>query len=352
MIAFLASTPYHIFNCINLKEAYHKDEDAVLFLFVYCSYDENIVRSVTESGIFKKVQVLTEPVNSGSPVKFMLQYFFPNRKKAGAIFSETFDALYITRSGYIPIYIYTHMKKRNPDLKLYFYEEGLADYLNSIMPPVYKRIRIIQKIGYKNAYENIDRMYLYEPTLRQANLEQNGVPLPKISETSYAAIKKAFAVDKIDIPQDCRLVYLDQPFKVQLGFDIDDRHLLSLIEKVIPHENIYIKLHPGDTDISRYEGYKIFPSQPYPWEVIIGEMDLENIILVAVSSTAASSPRTVYGRETKVIFTNGMFPDTPFLNIEGQRRYFAGLQKLYTDQSRFAMPSSDEEFIQALENMR
>ena len=352
MIAFLASTPYHIFNCINLKETLHKDEDAILFIFVYCSYDENITENVRKSGIFKKVQILTEPYNCSTPFRFLRQYFFPNRKKAGAIFSEVFDVLYITRSGYIPFYMYSHMKKCNPDLKVYFYEEGLADYLNSIRPTVMRRTRIISEIGYKDAYAAIDKMYMYQPELRQANLEQNGVPLPKVNETAYAAIKKAFAVDKIDIPEDCRLVYLDQPFKVQLGFDVDDRHLLSLIEKVIPHENIYVKLHPGDTDISRYEGYKIFPSQPYPWEVILGEMNPDKTILVAVSSTAASSPKTVYGREAKVIFTNGMFPDTPFLNIEGQRKYFAGLQKLYTDQSRFVMPTSDDEFIHALENMR
>ena len=352
MIAFFVSTPYHIFNCINLKVSFYPNEDAVLFILQNGSTDVSIVENTRRSGIFRDIEYVKEPKSCSAPFPFLKSYLLPNKKKAGLIFSETYNEVFFTSNGPVADFAYTHMRKKNPNLKISYFEEGLSDYLYSPRPDDIRRMRIIFRFGYLDAYRNLSNFYVYEPTLLCANTDQPVAALPKITPDTYRAIKSAFAVERTEIPDDCRLVYLDQPFMAQFGFDFDDRHLLSVIERVIPHENIYVKLHPGDTDVSRYEGYKIFPQQPYPWEVILGEMDLHNVILVAANSTAAISPKCVFGVETKAVFTYGMYPDLPYPGAEEQTDYFARLKGLYNDRSRFAMPTTDAELIDALKKMR
>ena len=359
MVAFFAATPFQIFNCANIRTACFGERQADLFVLTFAADNTAIYEKCKKSGAFDNVYLVSEPFNGIGRAKFLRSYLRPDRRTVELITGKKYTHMFSTRIGPAADFYYTHMRKVNPELSFNYYDEGVGDYFYEIHHKNTALVRLAHTFGYKDPFKIIDKLWLYKPELRCANLQYHTERIPNVNDRMYGIIADVFGVaEDISLPEDCKLIYFDQPFLLQQNFDIDDCGLLREIEKVIPHENIYVKLHPVNKNSSRYNGYKKFPDFPYPWEVVMGRLALEDTILVAVNSTAVVTPYTVYGKTPSVIMTYKMFPDKPFLNIELQRKYFGQMAEAYGTNTEnkqngiMALPANTDELNKALLSVR
>lgn len=349
MIAFFAATPFQAINCINIKLSKYKDIDADLFILSFAADNTGLVEICKNSGIFSHVEYLHKPFNQKGRMKLLFSYLFPDRETIQLICRNSYDEMFFSRIGNAANFYYTYLRKKNPNIRCSYYDEGIGDYIVSIVPAKTKFTHILKALHYKCAFDVIGKLWLYMPALRFENTQFEAEQIPSISENTSRKICSVFGISgQLRLPDDCRLIYMDQPFLKQQNFDIDDRKMLDIISSVVPKENIYVKIHPGTDNASRYDGYKVLPDLGCPWEVAQCLMNTSNLILVAVNSTAVVTPKTIFDKEPCVMLLYDIFKDKPFINIDKQRMYFSGVKGLYNDKSRFIVPQSVDEMTDFL----
>lgn len=348
-IAFFVATPFQLLNAFCIWKSAFPDRKADIFVRCCCAYKQLIDAVEMFSPYFNDVFMINDSAFGRSIVKSVFGLAFPDRKTKKALQKNSYSDMFISREGGEADYYYRLLKKKNPSIRFNYYDEGIGEYYLDIGHAHYKRNIVLRLFGYKNPYKVLHRLWLWQPDLRCANRQYLCEKISTPSENIKRQLLGLYNIKStIHLPDDCRLIYMDQPFLKQQHFDIDDRHMLDIISSVIPKENIYVKVHPGTTDASRYDGYKTLPDLGCSWELAQCVIDTSDIIIVAVNSTAAVTPKTLFDKEPRVMLLFDMFPDKPFMNIENQRRYFSGVKSLYSDTSRFIIPKTTPEITDFL----
>ena len=123
------------------------------------------------------------------------------------------------------------------------------------------------------------------------------------------------------------------------GADAMDALRDRLYEK---HLTVYVKCHPRSDKEEFFRNNEIaFPK--VNWEVACIDLNLEDLILVGVSSTAMCTPKIIFGKEPHLV----ILP-----SIQGQNsnaRYSAMAHMLYDSGSRVFEPASIEEAVKIIE---
>ena len=354
MIAFFAATPFQVFNCINIKLSSFQSVDADIYILSYAGDNKGLLEICKNSELFKNVYYLSEPFNGHGRIRFLKSYLFPNRELVTILKSKRYEQIFSTRIGPAAEFYYTFLRKQNKEVAFNYYEECVGDYFLEIAHRQSALVKLIKLFGYKNPFDSFGKLWLYRPELLFAN---NGYPnerIPTVEKGSQLCnkIQQAFKLGEITLPIDCKLIYLDQPFKRQQNIDINNIAVLDVISKVIAKENIFVKMYPLDRD-SSYEnaGNNVLTEKYCPWEVLFGAYDFSDIILVAINSTAVVTPFTVYGVEQKAVRLYNYF-DISLINFESQKKYFNACMSSYSDKGRITTPCDDASLIHALEQMQ
>lgn len=351
MIAFFAATPLQMFNCINIKETHFPKERADIFLMTYATDLSKFSESLKNSGIFENVTILSVPFNKKGRLKFLLSYLFPSGKVKKNLQNNVYDIMFATRIGPAAIYYYSFLHHVNNKIRFEYYEEGIGDYWTDAYYLNFNSIKVIEKIGYINPYKEKLSMWLYRPEYTLVNKQCEMHKIDKVSLNNEWTKKMAsvFNITK-SLPADCKLIYFEQPFFEQRGITVNDLILLKEMEPIISKDNIYIKLHPGSLSPKRFidQGYKILDFGDIPWEILIAFIELENVILAGISTTAIITPKLIYDMEPRVILLHKcVFDNKKYKNSE----FFDLIAASYKKSNKFIQPACRENIKTELEKL-
>jgi hypothetical protein len=342
-IAFFAATPLQVFNCFNIKINHKQNEKADLFLFSFATDLTGILKNAQKSGVFENVYLLNEPFNKIGRLKFLKSYLFPNREVKKLLKSKCYSEMFSTRVGPANDFFYTHLQRGGNGLKFNYYEEGVGDYYYPIERPQQKMLALIGFFGYKNPFSAVESVWLYHPDFRSENLQYQCNLIHTVNKHSEFAnqMLRIFDAENIGLPANCKVIFFDQAYKQQMGIELDNLSVLSHISQKVPKEQIYVKLHPR-TESDEYEkaGYKILDFGSVPWEVALSAIHIESTALVCVNSTAAVSPKAMFGFEPRVVLLYKFFNHSGFMNLKGQSDYFEKIRPSYLDFDKFSTPEN------------
>lgn len=357
MDAFFAATPLQLINAINLRTA-HKTDDADLFLLSFAADMEPFQALIEQTRLFEHVYVLSQPLGNANErlcTRLVLQQFlFPPSSLTKLLNHYPYRAMYSSRIGIANDFYYTMLKKKNPQLRFFYYEEGVGDYFCPIERPHSKTTQLLSIMGYKNPFKTVQTLYVYHP---EALLENTDYPAEKITPFSkntnaMALLDRLFPFDPSYIPSHVRLLYLDQPFMQQQGIFVDHTAILTALCSVVGKEYIAVRMHPTrnrqDNPYTTH-GFFVLPENHTPWEVLCAKLDLSNVVLAAVNSTAALTPLTMLGKQANVLLLFNALDQFAPLGSEKQEQYFLALKRSYPHS--LSIPSSLEEAAQIFQRL-
>lgn len=248
--------------------------------------------------------------------------------------------------------------------KLYFVEEGVGTYvkqdrifgkksiINSIKFKLLKRQYIVDKGIFRfllpNYMENSHLKFEESPTL------SSSIQFKERLLNFFNGEKDVFKL------KNYRIIYLEQTFNVKdESSNINEFDKLEELVKdiIIADQNAIIKSHPRYSR-SQKDKHLVLKSM-MPWEAIITAIDINNKILVSISSTSIVTPKIMQNREPIVIclvkvfeeFLKLSLPKDRYKEVDNLIDFFSFIKSTYTNPNRFKIPSSIIELRSIMDNL-
>lgn len=301
MNAFIAWTPLHIINIINTAEAYYHGEDNDLFIYDEFEGAKSIYHQLQTLGYFRNVYYICHKENGN---KLNMAFSMLINRQHFIKHNSIYRNIFIQGGNYFSKLLYGEIKKLNPNLQLHYIEDGLGAYVDSpiirLDTPAKKFIKYFNK--YSMYHASIDTYYVYEPDLIIQKKEVNCKKLPKLTadNTAREKIRRAFSM-KSNNPSASlvdKIVFFDQPL-LDDGFEINEIELVNLLKKLKTKRDLLVKLHPR-TQRNKYGDIDVIKTD-LPWELYFLNMDMDNVVLLSIATTAAFTPYLMYGIDIPVI---------------------------------------------------
>ena len=353
---YICNTPFQLLNAIN--HYYHnKVGSADLYIgnnFYNCN---QIATLLSQEHLFSNIYIYDFPNYKRDIISIIQRasdFFSVNRvlKKwthGEDIFKKIYDELYI--SIYTPFSI--AVRQINPNAHIIFFDDGIGTYTGNAQNIDYKRRRLIYKM-FKKEFPNLNYEILYLNNVEfynSINKASNKAikQLPKINnseEDFLNLLNKIFAVDKQNLYNNRRIIYLTQP-------NYNSKNEYQLIENVILNqlakykEYVILRIHPRQFEYNF--GDFLRDEKRTLWELIVLNNITDNHILVSIFSTAQFVPKVMYGIEPTVVFTYMLYKNL-FTSEEIKRMSYVitKLTELYIDKSKIIIPHNFESFSNTL----
>ena len=360
MIAFIASTPFQIWNAIVMKEKLFRDENSDIYIIDHFADYNVIAERLKKEQVFEDVFACQtkdfEFVTQKNPfVRKLIQacHFigwrgymkkrFPVNKKYSKVIIASHDS--------VRTIMVCKMKKYNPDLEALFFEDGAYDYLWNVHGKhtglKYWFGKLVG-INYDHT-DNIKKDYVLCPEcVLNSRFELLKIPNIDIDKDKdlIQIINRVFDYKPYNISS--KMVYLYQPLGETSTNETNA--LIKRIADVFGKENVILKDHPRlpakSSDIE-----KIPKEKECLWECMVMNNDFSNKILITPFSTASYTSKFLFGKEPTIIYlyevlqSSGMMPK----DKEAFSAFVNKLKECYSDPNKVFVPKTEEELFNYLE---
>lgn len=364
MKLFICSSPYQIINAVNLTTSIFSDEIVDIFILDHVQSNREIYQELKRKKVFKNtVFINSKKVTSGNSIWKIKRYVkaithYLSSKTITNQFSlndGTYETIFISSPDIPSRVIYYYYKKKNPNVKLFMFEEGTFaysyfDYQLSFT----KKMFLNLKFG-----GDIDKDYVggfvYKPELVK---QSKSIPIYKIPslETKYDKNRNLYNEILKFSPDSSREfnskhIFFDQAFQFESIIE-KGRDLLEVISGLVGEEDITIKLHPRTRRGLYDEKYKISTTSA-PFEIILLNHELREKVFFSINSTACLNPKIVFDEEPYVIVLFNLldFSKNENRNIK-LNEIFYKVQSSYKAKGRFFIPESIAELRSAVNLIR
>lgn len=198
--------------------------------------------------------------------------------------------------------VYKYLKKGNRNVYPVMFEDGIASYSKAYGDYLKKcQSHIIQKHICK-LYQNIKEFWVFNDKYFMWDVQCAIRKIPKINkkDTEFLNILNAiFKYDNIQDKYDKKVIFFEESFSAD-GADINDTKVVSKLCEEFGKENIFIKVHPRNTE-NRFEkqGYITNKNTAIPWEVVAMNLDFKDKILVSISSASIINMYLLFNEDIK-----------------------------------------------------
>ena len=321
MRLFICSTPYHIFNAINIVHSSNTNDKADLFILDYSKECVEIYQSIDKNNtLFDKV-LLIEVKNTFSYInKGKISYMLNAIKKlSNAITKKKINSLLPASNKYDEIFI------GGPDLpsqlifqyyyntsksKLNLIEDGIYTY--TIFEKSRNIKKYISKILYGYYYLDLcESMYIYNPKLifnPPSSIKLVKIPYIDRNDLQLMGFYKNYIIRPSEARYEEKIILFDAAFFNEK--DNNKQHeLFNNLYNLVDNENISLKLHPR-TELNKYRAdlKKISDSQAFEFTTI--NTSFNDKILISIISTACITPKLIFNEEPYVIFLFKLFEES------------------------------------------
>lgn len=296
MIAFMAWTPLHLINCMNVKLNFFQETDADLYIFDDFKESSLYYKRLDKLKIFNRVLLIDHTKMSSGILKYY--DILLNKNRFTGNMGNIYDEIFIEGGNYFSKILFSHNQKRNPNLKLNYIEDGIAPYLNGRIFSTTDINRMIYSLFNKNSIfkKNIDNYYVYEPDLVDFPNEKT-TRLPKITKHNpcYEYVLKVFYNDK-EVKN--TILFIDQPLKDD-SYGVDEFELAKNVNRLNrTGKKFIVKQHPRSKRF--WSDFKILNINT-PFEVLILCDRMESSVIVSPISTISFSSYLMFGIEIETI---------------------------------------------------
>lgn len=356
MKLFIASTPYNLFNYINLKINFFPNEDIDIVISNFDLKNEQYYKNVKDLKLFKNVYFIEQrgfDYNRLIPNKlkrFIRKVFseLKNRYLYNSYFkkycsemdySRIYDEIYTDAFGFMPRFIFNHYHSKNKNIKVYKVDCGVECYYDNILSRKNKFMcNKIQKrlCGY----------YLYSKDLANVG-EYKVFELPKVNvkdKNFVNLINNVFEYrnEKFKFDEQ-KFLFLDQRLDEFEALDKIEQDIVDIL-KTESNKDVYIKLHPRtDENTIRYKDMVKMKTNSTFEILCLNNPDLFNIKIITPFSTAAVLPKLLFDEEPYIICLTKLFMNK-HAEAELMTEFFEKLKNTYRDPSRVVIIESLDEF--------
>lgn len=316
-------TVYQLFvaNCLALSK--FSNDEIVLVLSSSMPNVEVIGGKLKKANLFREVLVLENETVDWNKSLYTIPIFWKLRFKTiirGSIIErQKFDRYIFAGLGGFSNVIGQWLRMNNPDLIVELYEEGASSYSELYHNAVVsrKKNKNIFKRFFYNMFPHMltlyTNFYYFCPDLALWGDSDSKVKISPIVEYKKVLIKTMNDVFDFALKVDTysqRVIFFEESYYSD-GIDVNDIEIVNDLEKQYGKENILIKRHPRNRKDRFGElGYYTSVENSVPWEVIaLNIPDLDNKILVTMTSTALISTFLLFNTHAQMVFRIRNLPE-------------------------------------------
>lgn len=327
---FICNTPYQLIVSVILMNQLEAEADySEIILTDNFKNSELITKKIEQEGnkkvYFAKINDFLFPKSLKKKLEKAF-YILAPKQMVKTCFDENtitqYDEVFYNNDDMFLYNIVFLIAKRNPDVKLFRYEEGYSSYIYPVCSLRGKRITDIRnKIFGINIFNHfLSGVYFFEPELVRYKLD---VPFYRIERNINEKVKRNIEV-YFDIPKQYNsieenCIIFEESFAEDIGFTGD----LAIYEKIndILNGDIVVKLHPR-TKRNRFKevGIKTLENDGVPWEAVLISKGIQNKKFMAIASGSIINSQILMGNagESWLLYKCISQNKIPLLNQEFQ----------------------------------
>lgn len=351
---FRCDTVYQLLGALSIKYYILHDETADLMLTAATDFSR-FLAPLKKEGLFRSI-FLSPDSNFGNRTYQDLD----DEEQRGLVHNtekyiyntgcaDAYADYYIglTKQIYMKLFYYD-MVRRGHKPRIHFYEDGLVSYVYNVFEDCKTDILDHESYPPEDRFENnVAEVLLYSPDLYAGG--ETGIPinaLPKLDPEDREFCRILFRIfGSNPLPRE-KYIFLEEAFLKNRQLSTDVR-LLDGIAEVVGKENIIVKLHPRNV-VDRFtpRGYKVLEASTIPWELTLLESNMEDKVLLTISSTASVSAKIILKKECNSIWLYELMETCKAVHIRSAnfKRFF---QKMLIEVNRgrknVFVPSTQEE---------
>ena len=312
---FLCSTPYHVIvaSAITISENLKSD-----VYIIDPPIGGNVYERLNDCNVFNKVVRVKNYIKSPNNSVFnslsmyieVLDKYLKVERIMGDLFSDSqYDALYVYhREQNIVRMICMYLVKHNSNIDLYYYEDGIGSYYNSVifrdytLTQLFEYIYCGKKISLRDFSIKLFYPELYTLGFKNDKPIQNSESIKQINKIDgFDTVLSGLFSKKDNNKILEKIIFLDTVREEEFdnkGMEVFGEISELLVKKY--HNDMIIKYHPRDIRCNLKE--KNFSNDGIPFEYYCNYNDLNSKLIISSFSTAAFTPKILYGQEPYVVF--------------------------------------------------
>lgn len=356
-----ASTKYQIMNAVHLVIT--RELVADLYLIDEGIYTDchTIIENIRRKKIFQNViLVKTTDILNYSMHKSLNSFLcYINYRKIVPLYLLPYlynTMLFCTNSIIERLTRFYLIETYDYSPKFIMFDEGVGSYFGNMEQIHTRGDKFLRKVIFKKK-ENSNHIFdkfLYVPELYVHNEDSaygNIMKIPPINlDTELDVFNDIFEFqEKYKIDE--KVIFIDLPSD-RVFNENGKKKYYNIIEKLETFwkSELVMKKHPSDKK-KKHLNIKYCECSDIPFEIIIGNSDVNNKILISVFSTATITPKILFNQEPKVILLCKIFQGYSKECNEKVIKFFEKVNELYHAE-KYYIPETENELFEILDKLK
>ena len=358
MQLMICSSVFQLYTAMAIKEQFLKDEKVDLLLtdatpmFESLSTNPELLKVYNNVFFAPEIHVSNQ-FNRIVRSKYYRKLFdvFPKHYINKILKNkwEKYTDIYFSSFNTITIRLQAYLYNKNKNLKTHLFEDGISTYtIRSRYPwSISETTREFLRI--KNFEERFCDVYLFEPQLMcfDYGFPSIKIPSPNTIPGLIELYDNIFKDNKNKIKE--KFIFFEESFNND-GLVTNDAELINILWETLEKKDFILKNHPRN----RKDRFKdVLPTVDFPmfWEHYIFKNDIENNVLVTVSSNTVFVPYILGKIKPTVVLLYKIFNGTnPVFKSGNFERYIEKYLE-YTE-AKVYIPETIEEYEKCIQKIK
>ena len=332
----VCNTHYQLLVAVHMKLTVFKEDSVDCILTDCISNAESIVLNLQNSNVFEHVTLcMVRRLKIDGRSKYIMEKNFKKLVPAGFLKllngKNRYQEMLFANMGGFSVQLGRYLLKFNPDIQFSMYEDGLSSY-SGIYREFYNQLTnsggikyIIKKMLRYNIVALVNAYYVFCPELM-------------VWENPFTKKLPPIEVDREELRDILNYVYkyneLEDSYSERVIF-FEESNDLAIVDKLADaygKDNIFIKRHPRN-EINRFENlmYKTNINKSIPWELIALNIDLNNKVLVTMTSSSVANTFLLFNSKAKIVFDYSSLDICANERIKYTVEVIENMKKLYPE---------------------
>ena len=362
MILMVCSSVFQLYVAVVLKNTLLKEKETELVL----TDSPPLLRAMAENEKIKQCFDTVRFVPISENIKKLNRL---EKSRFGHVFFEMFPRLYAKKVWEIDVEKYEEsffssytlqnvmlqyaMKNGRKDVKIHCFEDGISTYLLKNLISLKTPSFLARIFQVKPIEELVDDVYVFEKELVCVDGYKDvvSIPKPKKIEGLSNKLNNIFdGLEEYSIQE--KFVFFEESFNND-GYTTNDAELIHTLWEELGMEDFILKHHPRN----RMDRFKmVLPTMPpIFWENYILNHNINDKVLVAVSSNTMFVPHLLCGCEPTLVLLYKIFGGTsPILGNENFTVYVDKYLKAYPEYAnkKVYVPETIEQFKEIIQKLK
>lgn len=360
---YFCTSTFQLFAIISL--ALSRNESADLYIDPQFTGADVFAKRIRDKKIFENVVVIGSEriykkyMTAGPGLRNHLQIantylHVGDIAKSILLDNVQYSNMFLSSKAYLPRMVQLYYIKQKVDFQTFYFDDGAGSYENNRAYRISKSDEFLRLLLFgRRATKTNYIKYLFSPEIyfELNSGSENAYSIMRAWDNQYGEdlFNEIFGIIKKPEIRE-RVVILDQP-KEEIFSSSGIRTVDTIYSELVQsfgYENVIVKKHPRSSD-KDFQNIKYFQSQGLPFELYCMNIDMNEKIIVAHSSTAVATPKILFDQEPIIIVLSKIIEP-----ITGEKNlfvnYFEAVKKTYRNKDKVIIPNNMDELFRTLES--